>query len=260
MNITDLIIPFAVVGGIGGFFGLMLGIAAKFWKVEKDERIDKILGCLPGANCGGCGYSGCGAYAEAVAKGEAPANGCKVCGAKDVENISNIMGVKTEEYRRHVVSAACHGINAETRQEFLGALDCLSIAKLGGEKLCPYACIGLGTCVNVCDQNAISIVNGVATIETDKCIGCGKCTRSCPKHLLAIRPEGSVFVGCSSQDEGKRVRVYCDKGCIGCKICEKVCESGAIKVVNNLATIDSSKCTECGKCVEKCPRKILMRV
>lgn len=257
--LKDLLIPFAVVGGIGGFFGLMLGIAAKFWKVKKDERIDKILGCLPGANCGGCGYSGCGAYAEAVAKGEAPTNGCKVCAAEAVENISEIMGVEAGEVKRHVTCISCHGINAETRQEFMGALDCLSMAKLGGEKLCPYACIGLGTCVNACEEKGITIVNGVATINQDRCIACGKCVRSCPMHLLQIRPQGSVYVGCSSKDEGKKVRTYCDKGCIGCKICEKVCEAGAVKVINNIAVIDSSKCTECGKCIEKCPRKVLLR-
>ena len=96
-------IPFAVIGAIGAFFGLMLGIAAKFWKVEKDERIDRILGHLPGANCGGCGFSGCGAFAEAVVKGDASCDGCKVCDAEAHDKIHEIMGVSGGEYKPHAV-------------------------------------------------------------------------------------------------------------------------------------------------------------
>ena len=40
-------------------------------------------------------------------------------------------------------------------------------------------------------------------------------------------------------------------------MCEKVCESDAIHVENNCAKIDYSKCTACGKCVEKCPKKVI---
>ena len=54
--------------------------SARFWPsprvfaVEVDPREEAIVGCLPGANCGGCGYAGCGGYAAAVVKGEAPVN------------------------------------------------------------------------------------------------------------------------------------------------------------------------------------------
>ena len=255
----ELLIPFLVIGAIGGFFGLMLGIAAKFWKVEKDERVDRILGHLPGANCGGCGFSGCGAFAEAVVKGDASCDGCKVCDEAAHNSIHEIMGVSGGEYKPHASCVACHGTSAKQRQEFLGALDCLSVAKIGGDKLCPYACIGLGSCVQSCKFDAIEVVGGVAVVDDEKCTACGACARACPKHLIKIQPKGSVFVGCSSRDAGKRVRELCDRGCIGCRICEKTCESGAIRVVDNLAVIDQSKCTGCGKCIDKCPKKVLMR-
>ena len=255
----ELLIPFAVVGAIGGFFGLMLGIAAKFWKVDKDERVDRILGHLPGANCGGCGFSGCGAFAEAVVKGEASCDGCKVCNEEAHDKIHEIMGVSGGEYKPHVSCVACHGTSAKQRQEFKGALDCLSVAKIGGDKLCPYACIGLGSCVQSCKFDAIKVVGGVAVVDDEKCTACGACARACPKKLIKIQPKGSVFVGCSSRDAGKRVRELCDRGCIGCRICEKNCEHDAIRVIDNLAVINQSKCTGCGKCVEKCPKKVLMR-
>ena len=50
----------------------------------------------------------------------------------------------------------------------------------------------------------------------------------------------------------------CSVGCIGCKMCEKVCEFDAVKVVDNIAHIDPSKCTNCGKCAEKCPKKVIL--
>ena len=50
----------------------------------------------------------------------------------------------------------------------------------------------------------------------------------------------------------------CKVGCIGCKMCEKVCPSQAITVVDNIAHIDPEKCTNCGLCKEKCPKKIIL--
>ena len=50
----------------------------------------------------------------------------------------------------------------------------------------------------------------------------------------------------------------CSVGCIGCKMCEKVCEFDAVKVTDNVAYIDTTKCTNCGACAEKCPKKIIL--
>ena len=67
---------------IGAVAALILVIASKYMSVPENEMFPAIRECLPGANCGACGYAGCDGFAEAVVKGEAPVNGCKPAGAE----------------------------------------------------------------------------------------------------------------------------------------------------------------------------------
>lgn len=54
---SGIIVAMLVVGGVGLFIGLFLGIAAIKFKVKVDEKEVAVLGVLPGNNCGGCGYA-----------------------------------------------------------------------------------------------------------------------------------------------------------------------------------------------------------
>ena len=81
MNMTGLLLAAAIIGAIGIVIGVLLGIASEQFKVEVDEKEVAVRECLPGNNCGGCGYAGCDGLAAAIAKGEAPVNGCPVGGA-----------------------------------------------------------------------------------------------------------------------------------------------------------------------------------
>jgi electron transport complex protein RnfB len=257
----EMLTPILWFAALGGIFGLVLSIASKVFAVKVDERIPLITECLPGANCGGCGYTGCAAYAEAIAKGEADVNRCSAGGSEVSRRVAEVMGVEAGETVRKRAQVMCSGTHEHTIKKYVyeGAHDCVSAAKLGGgDKLCPNGCIGLGTCVSACKFNAIKIVDGIAAVDYRLCTGCGQCAAKCPKNIIRIIPFDSAhWVGCNSRDKGAAVRKYCDVGCFGCKMCEKVCEAGAIKVEDNIAAIDYSKCTDCGKCVEKCPRKII---
>ena len=82
MSFSGVLLAVAVVGGVGLFIGLFLGIAAIKFKVEVDEKEEAVLAALPGNNCGGCGYAGCSNLAAAIAKGEAAVNACPVGGEK----------------------------------------------------------------------------------------------------------------------------------------------------------------------------------
>ena len=108
----SVLIAIAVLGGLGLIFGLVLAAASKVFYVETDPRLDKLNECLPGANCGGCGYAGCGAYAEAVLNGEAPIGACASGGNECAQAMAAIMGVQAEEVTRKVAHVRCSGQRA----------------------------------------------------------------------------------------------------------------------------------------------------
>lgn len=259
MGILWAFVWFAVIGAI---LGILLAFFSRFFAVKESERVKQIREVLPGANCGGCGFASCQALAEAIDAGEAKTNSCRACDPSVITKISDIMGVEPPENTvRMRAQVMCSGTYeaAHTKYVYEGPRDCAAIVKLGGgNKLCLNGCIGFGTCVTKCNFHAIKVVNGVAQIDYDKCVGCGSCVAACPKHIIKLIPYNSVYwVGCMSVDNGKITRLNCDAGCIGCKICEKNCEAGAIKIDNGVASIDYNKCVGCGICAAKCPRKII---
>lgn len=260
---SSIIAAVLVIGGIGLIFGCLLAYASVIFKVEKDPRIDEIAEVLPGANCGACGYAGCTAYASAVAEGKAPVNGCAV--GKDIvaQKIADVMGVEAADVEKRVAKVHCGGKcgKANEKYEYYGVSDCIAASKLaGGAKACPTGCLGLGSCVNVCQFGAISVVDGVAVVDSEKCTACGQCVSVCPKHLIDIVPDKSKYwVMCRNSEKGADTNKHCTVGCIGCKICEKNCPEGAITVTNNYAQIDYSKCVGCGICAEKCPKKVICK-
>ena len=105
----EILIAIGILGGLGLLFGLILTAASKVFYVETDPRLDQLNECLPGANCGGCGYAGCGGYAEAVLNGEAPIGKCASGGNECARAMAAIMGVQAEEVIRKVALVRCSG-------------------------------------------------------------------------------------------------------------------------------------------------------
>lgn len=263
MNITGILIAAVIVAVIGLILGLFLGVAGEKFKVEVDEKEVAIRAELPGNNCGGCGYAGCDGLAAAIAKGEAEVSACPVGGEECAARIGKIMGISAGNAKKMVAFVKCAGTceKTNTDYEYYGVEDCkmLSFVPNGGPKTCNYGCLGYGSCVKACPFDAIHIIDGVAKVDKDKCKACKKCIAACPKNLIELVPyDAKHLVQCSSKDRGVDVKKGCQVGCIGCKMCEKVCEANAITVTDNVAHIDTEKCTNCGKCAEKCPVKIIL--
>lgn len=257
----EIIYPVGVLGGLGLLFGAGLSMASKIFHVEVDPKVDEIRQVLPGANCGACGFPGCDGLADAIAKGKAPVNACSVGGNPVAEEVAEIMGVNPVEVVREVATVLCQGDCNKAKDKYVynGIQDCRAQNILaGGSKACAYGCLGCGSCKEVCDFDAIEIVDGLAIIDKEKCTACKKCIGVCPKGIIEMVPyEKEVIVKCKSMDPGKIVRANCSIGCIGCQICVRNCPEEAFIFENFLAKIDYEKCTNCGICVEKCPTKAI---
>lgn len=258
---NDILIAVAIIGGIGLIGGILLAVISHFCDSgEENARLAEIRDALPGANCGACGYAGCDSYAEAVENGSAEPNLCAPGGKDAALKLSEILGVEIELTQK-VARVNCNGCtdNAETKYNYFGLQSCKAAAALGGGmKSCDFACLGLGDCQNVCEFGAISVKDGIASVNEDLCGGCGLCAKTCPKQVISIvTKKASAVVPCSNKQKGGVARKNCKVACIGCSACVRACEFGAITVENFLATVDTEKCTACGKCVAACPQKII---
>ena len=267
----DILLAIAILSGLGLIFGLVLYAASKAFYVETDPRLDKLNACLPGANCGGCGYAGCGGYAEAVLNGEAPIGRCASGGNECAQAMGAVMGVKADHVTRKVALVRCSGEKtydkdgnlthgAKVKAEYEGFKDCLSATKVGGNGplSCKYGCLGFGSCVKACQYGAIQVIGGVARVDEDLCVGCMACAAVCPRNLIvAVEPNRNVVIACASLAKGAVTTRGCTTGCIGCGLCKKICPHDAITVENNLARIDYSKCDNCGLCATVCPKKLI---
>ncbi len=175
--------------GIGIGAALILALAAKVFHVEVDPRITEVEDALPGANCGGCGYTGCSACAEAIALGKAPLNACIAGGDETTAEVVKVMGGEVGFVEPRVANHFCTGGDrAERKYHYEGALDCRAMADLhGGDLLCHHGCLGLGTCIRACPFDALKMgPEGYPVVIPNRCVGCGTCERVCPTGVINL--------------------------------------------------------------------------
>ena len=260
-----IFLAFIVIAVLGLVLGVGLQFAEGKLKVEKDEKLEELEAAMPGANCGGCGFAGCSAYAEAVYKGEAEPGLCSPGGAELARRMGEILGVKVEVKEREVAFVFCQGGKDDTITEFeyKGMSDCNAAALLhGGPNGCKEGCLHLGSCMEVCPVGAISRnESGNLVVDKERCIGCKKCTKVCPNGVIKMVPYSAEYiVACNNHESGAKVRTYCQKGCIGCKMCELKVENSPFKVDNFLSSnnyaLDQSSAA---KAAEICPKKGIVK-
>lgn len=259
-----------VLGGIGVIAAVVLYFVAKKFHVYENPKIAEIEALLPGANCGGCGMSGCHAFAKACAEAKSlDGFNCTGAGKKIMENISVIVGLEAKAGIQRVAVMKCQG-GCEQRQivnNYDGVTSCAMEGTLyQGETDCNYGCLGRGDCVDACIFDALHIdpVSGIAVVDHDKCTGCGKCVKTCPRslfELVTVEPDKPiVWVGCMNHDKGPLAMKECTISCIGCGKCKRVCPNGAVEVSDFVAHINPELCIGCGQCEEQCPRHSITHI
>ena len=237
-------------------------------KVKGFEKTEEINSILPGMNCGACGYPGCFAYAQALAKD--PDLVVKTPCSQVLQDPESL--AKLEEALCCTLDASamckkalvhCSG-SSEVICSYSGAQTCkAAVQLLRGYKRCPYACLGFDDCVKVCPQGAISIdpEKDVAVIDLEACTGCGLCVTECPQDLIELVPAETKIAFLCSYKPLRNIpgRERCDFGCTHCRKCFRACEDEAIEWNKEtvLPEFNQEKCTLCHKCIEACEQNTL---
>ena len=249
---TTIIWTIAIITLLGVVLAVVLYLVAEKFKVEEDPRIDEVEKVMPGANCGGCGFAGCRAFAQS----------CVEAMNLDMKKVAAVLGLEVKEKAPMVAVVRCNGTcaNRPKTNEYAGYQSCkVKAALYSGDTGCFYGCLGCGDCVAACQFGALSMdpETGLPVVDEEKCTACGACVKACPKRIIELRNKGPknrrVFVSCVNMEKGAVARKACKSACIGCGKCEKACPFGAVKVEHNVAYIDFEKCKLCRKCVVECP-------
>ena len=224
-----VLLAFIIALVVGVVLALIIGVAARAFAVEPDLRKEALEELLPGVNCGGCGFPGCGEFAKALLAEEASPELCPVSLSEDLKKIGEFLGISVEGKERVVALIKCGGHDGVAiSTPYNGVNDCASAALVAaGGKGCAYGCLGLASCSRACAFDAIEIRNGIAVVHPDRCTGCGQCVKTCPKKLICMVPASvDVHVYCNSPEKGGLKRKVCKAACIGCQKCVKAADEG----------------------------------
>ncbi len=252
---------------IGLIFAVILTVAWNKLRVEKDPIVEAVEGVLPGANCGGCGLAGCGAYAEAIVSDHSLLGKCGPGGDALVSQLAAILGIEAQAKApiRAIVHCSAHRKDQIERVNYVGPQTCSAAQMIPGNIGCPYGCIGFGDCAAACEFGAINIVEGLAVIDYEKCVGCGACVAACPRKIIELAPMAQdplMVVACSTLDRVKDVKEYCQVGCVACGICAKTAPA-TFTMKNNLPVINYETYgddPDRNTAQAKCPRSMLVYV
>jgi H+/Na+-translocating ferredoxin:NAD+ oxidoreductase subunit B len=146
--------------GLGG----LLGVAARYLRVDGNPLVAQVAERMPGSQCGQCGYPGCGPAAEAIASGAAAPTICPPGGRALAQELAGLLGVPLD---------------------LSGVADQAPLIANIHEALC----IGCCKCFKRCPTDAILGANNmIHSVFEDACTGCAKCFEVCPTECIEMRP------------------------------------------------------------------------
>ncbi len=247
-----------IMAALGVGFATLLAVAWTLLRVPEDPRLEAVDEALPGTNCGACGAPGCHAFAEALIEGTMAPGGCTVSSAEAIEEIAELLGVDAGEQVKRVARLACAGGYAEAPDlaDYRGARTCreANVVAEGG-KACPWGCLLMGDCVEVCTFDALALNdNGLPVVVVDKCTACGDCVEACPRDIFHIVPlEQPLWVQCSSPMTGDPAKAICKVACDACGRCVQDAPQDVIEMVDGLPVIDPDAGPLTPAATNRCP-------
>lgn len=149
---------------LGAILGLILGVAARVFRVEGNALVAELVDILPGSQCGQCGFPGCAGAAQALAEGSALVTLCPPGGRAVAIALAARLGVEAD------VSGVqdSEPMIAEVREEL---------------------CIGCTRCFKVCPTDAImGAAQQIHSVFREACTACGKCEEVCPTESVTLQP------------------------------------------------------------------------
>ncbi|MBK1643192.1 electron transport complex subunit RsxB [Thiocapsa imhoffii] len=149
---------------LGLLLGWLLGLAARYLRVEGNPLTEQVADLLPGSQCGQCGYPGCTPAAEAIAAGTAAVTICPPGGRALAEALADLLGVRIES---------------------TGLAEAVPlIAHIHEQR-----CVGCTKCFKRCPTDAIMGANNmIHSVFADACTGCELCFSVCPTECIEMRP------------------------------------------------------------------------
>lgn len=246
MSLSSILLAAAVLGGLCVFFGALIAVADRRFRVEEDPRLEAVVGRLPGSNCGACGFAGCRSFAEGILAGKSQPAGCTQINAEGVAGIASYLGVEAGTAVKRVARLLCAGGHEAALQqaEYRGLLTCAAAhAVAGGGKACAWGCLGLADCQRACDYAAIRMDrNALPVVDPPACTACGDCVTACPRDLFVLMPVSQrLIVQCKSALEGDEALAVCRVACTACGKCAQDAAPGLIRMERGLAVIDYAR-------------------
>ncbi len=259
--VLNLLYAIVSIGVVGGLFGLILALSEEKHSESVSPPLDRIL---PGLNCGICGYSTCVAYSEAVIQKRGELDACTP-GGKNLQNtLEKFLHLEVNYRDGSYPQVHCRGGRDTAQYAFTyqGLDDCAALYRLfQGDKLCKYACLGMGSCIRVCPSQAITYTReSLVFVDPKKCTSCGICITVCPTGVLQKIPRNAdYYIACNSLDDRPTTSAYCTVGCTGCRACERMSPEGGFTIEKNLARINYRRRGERKNAEKACPAKCIVK-
>jgi len=132
-----------------------------------DALAARILDALPQTQCTRCGYPDCAAYAQAIARQEAPINQCPPGGAQGIDRLASITGAP------YLPLNPQFGVEGPRMMAFIDE----------------DWCIGCTLCIEACPTDAIFGTNKrMHGVIEAYCTGCELCLPVCPVDCILLEP------------------------------------------------------------------------